>query len=81
MVLSDFRMPKLNGMELFKKMKRSNKFVRTILMTAFTLDDITFKEYVRSEIINAFLQKPIRLNDLHDEVNAQLHAYQLERKK
>jgi len=81
LVISDFRMAELNGMELLKKMKESNKFVRTILMTAFALDDKIFKEYARREIINSFLQKPIRLNDLRDEVNAQLHAYQLGKKK
>ena len=81
LVISDFRMPELNGMELFRKMKELNKFVRTILMTAFALDDKIFKEYVRREIINAFLQKPIRLNDLHNEVNAQLRAHQSGRKK
>ena len=75
LVISDFRMPELNGMELLRKMKESNKFVRTILMTAFALDDKIFKEYARREIINAFLQKPIRLNDLRNEVNAQLHAH------
>ena len=40
LVISDFRMPGLNGMELLKKMKESNKSVRTILMTAFAVDDI-----------------------------------------
>ena len=75
LVISDFRMPELNGMELLRKMKESNKFVRTILMTAFALDDKIFKEYARREIINAFFQKPIRLNDLRNEVNAQLHAH------
>ena len=34
-VISDFRMPGLNGTELLKKMKDTNKDVRTILMTAF----------------------------------------------
>ena len=64
LVISDFRMPELNGMELLKKMKHLNSCVRTILMTAFTLDHKLFKEYAKREIINAFLQKPICLDDL-----------------
>jgi DNA-binding NtrC family response regulator len=51
LVIADFRMPELNGMELLRKMKESNKFVRTILMTAFGLDDKMFQEYGRREII------------------------------
>jgi len=39
LVLSDFKMPGLNGMELLKKIKDSNRFVRTILTSAFTIDD------------------------------------------
>jgi DNA-binding NtrC family response regulator len=71
LVIADFRMPELNGMELLRKMKELNKFVRTILMTAFALDDKIFQEYGRREIINGFLQKPIRLKDLRNEVNSQ----------
>jgi len=81
LVISDFRMPGLNGMELLKKMKESNKSVRTILMTAFAVDDILFKQYSKIEIINGFLQKPIRLNDLRNEVNTQLRAYESRKKK
>jgi two-component system response regulator (stage 0 sporulation protein F) len=70
-------MPELDGMELLKKIKDLNSSVRTILMTAFAFDDELFKEYAKSKIINAFLQKPIRLDDLRDEVNNQLHKYEL----
>ena len=76
LVISDYRMSELNGMELFKKMKELNKFVRTILMTAFALGDKNFKEYTRKEIINSFLQKPIRLNNLLKEVETQLQFYE-----
>jgi DNA-binding NtrC family response regulator len=81
LVLADFRMPELNGMELLRKIKELNKFVRTILMTAFALEDEIFREYGRREIINGFLQKPIRLNDLRNEVNTQLNAFELRKKK
>ena len=76
LVISDLRMPGINGMELLRKMKKLNKFVRTILMTAFTLDDKKFKEYARKEIINVFLQKPVRLYDLREEVETQLQTYE-----
>src|SRR5678810_300449 len=32
-VISDFKMPGLNGMELLKKIKDSNRFVRTVSYT------------------------------------------------
>jgi response regulator RpfG family c-di-GMP phosphodiesterase len=73
-------MPELNGMELFRRMKESNKFVRTIPTTTFALDDKIFKEYARKEIINVFLQKPIRLNVLREEVETQLQSYEMQKR-
>jgi DNA-binding NtrC family response regulator len=35
LVISDLRMPGLNGLELLKKVKTSNPKVRTILMSAY----------------------------------------------
>ncbi len=79
-VISDFKMPGLNGMELLKKIKDSDRFVRTILMTAFTIDDTLFHEYTKKKIINGFLQKPIGLHDLIIEVNTQLDSYEVQKK-
>jgi YesN/AraC family two-component response regulator len=44
-------MPGLDGMQLIKKIKELNPLVRTILMTAYEVDDAVFKEYVKKEII------------------------------
>jgi len=80
LVISDFKMPGLNGMEFLKKIKDSNRFVRTILMTAFTIDDNLFREYTKKKIINGYLQKPIGLHDLIIEVNTQLDSYEVQKK-
>jgi DNA-binding NtrC family response regulator len=61
-VICDSKMPNLNGMELLKKMKDLNQFVRTILITAYELDQDLFMQYAKKRIINGFLQKPIRLD-------------------
>ncbi len=79
-VISDFKMPGLNGMEFLKKIKDLNRFVRTILMTAFEIDDTLFQEYTKKKIINGLLQKPIGLHDLIKEVNTQLDSYEVQKK-
>lgn len=79
LVISDFRMPGLNGTELLRKMKDMNKFVRTILMTGFDIDDEMFRTYTKKKIINGFVQKPIRLYDLIKEVDTQVHSYELQK--
>jgi DNA-binding NtrC family response regulator len=71
LIVSDLRMPSINGMELIKKIKELNPYIRTILMTAFATNDDLFQEYAKKELINGFLQKPIHLGDLRAEVNNQ----------
>lgn len=44
LVISDYKMPGLNGMEFLKKIRDLNRFVRTILMTAFQIEDKIFRE-------------------------------------
>lgn len=80
LVISDFKMPGLNGLEFLRKVKELNRFVRTILMTAFEIEDKMFREYTKSKIINSFLQKPIRIHNLLKEVNTQLHSYEMQKK-
>ena len=80
LVISDFKMPSLNGMEFLKKIKDSNRFVRTILTTAFTIDEKLFQDYTKKQIINGYLQKPIGLHDLVLEVNTQLESYEVQKK-
>ena len=80
LVISDYKMPGLNGMEFLRKIKDQNRFVRTILMTAFEIDNTLFQEYTKMKIINGFLQKPIGLHDLIKEVNTQLDSYEVQKK-
>lgn len=81
LVISDLRMPGLTGTELIKELKKSNRFIRTILMTAFTINDNLFQEFAKKELINGFLQKPIHLDGLRAEVNNQLHTYNLQKQE
>ena len=81
LVITDLRMPGLAGTELIKELKKLNRFIRTILMTAFAINDNLFKESAKKELINGFLQKPIHLDGLRAEVNNQLHTYELQKQE
>ena len=67
-------------MDFLRKVKESNRFVRTILTTAFIIDEKLFDDYIKKKIINGFLQKPIGLHDLVLEVNTQLDSYEVQKK-
>ena len=77
LIISDLRMPGLSGIDLIKNVKTLNQNIRTVLMTAFELDDKLFEEYTKKGIINGFLQKPIKLKILLEETNKQIDAYNL----
>ena len=81
LVISDLRMPGLTGTELIKELKKLNMSIRTILMTAFTINDNLFQEFAKKELINGFLQKPIHLDGLRAEVDNQLHTYELQKQE
>lgn len=74
-VISDLRMPGINGMELVDKIKKLNPLVRTLLMTAFEVSDNVFEECIKNNIIDGFLQKPLKLSALESEVHKQINIY------
>ena len=70
LIISDFRMPGLNGIEFIKMVKNLNPRIRTLLMTAFEMTDNLFSQYIKQEVINGFLQKPISIKDLLEQVKS-----------
>lgn len=80
-MISDLRMPVINGVQLLKTVKDLNPLARTILMTAYDIDDNLIQEYTKKEIINSFLKKPIELNQLLSEVNKQIYCIDYINKK
>ena len=72
-------MPVINGIQLLKTVKDLNPEVRTVLMTAFEVEDKLFQEYSKKEIIDGFAQKPISLDNLFQEVREQLRNYELQK--
>jgi DNA-binding NtrC family response regulator len=44
LILSDYRMPTMDGIELLKKVKAINSSVKTILISALDIDDKLFEE-------------------------------------
>jgi DNA-binding NtrC family response regulator len=77
LVLSDYKMPCMSGLQLIKQVKDRKPSARTLLMTAFEVDNDLIQEYITNEILNGYLQKPVRINDLRQEINNQLHASEL----
>jgi len=68
MILSDIRMPGMNGYELIKKAKEIHKQVKIVLMSAFEINDKEFHNILPDIKVDAFLQKPFHIQQLNEVV-------------
>ena len=64
MLLTDVRMPRYGGFELARRIREIIPDVPIIFMTAFEINQTEFQKMFPSLEINAFLQKPFRVNEL-----------------
>jgi DNA-binding NtrC family response regulator len=81
LVISDLRMPGLNGLELLKKVKLSNPKVRTILMSAYNFDeDPIYQAYMKEGVIDTTIEKPVTIHRLCQRVKDELENYQIKLK-
>jgi two-component system NtrC family sensor kinase len=74
LIISDLRMPVMNGMELYQEAIRRNPGLRQRFMfiTGDTYD-FQVKEFLESTGLT-YLRKPFRIKELRDTVYRQLHC-------
>ena len=68
LVISDIRMPKMNGIELASLVRKKNKDIPIILMTSSDIVDFD-QSILKFLDIEDILIKPIKLKDLIEKIN------------
>jgi two-component system response regulator (stage 0 sporulation protein F) len=65
LVISDLRMPGMNGFEFVRKVKEINPEIKVFLMTAFEINDQEFSNAISSLKVNEFITKPVSIKKLN----------------
>jgi len=63
-VISDVRMPGMNGFEFVKKAKEIKQTIKVYIITAFEIDDDELGKVLQSGEINEIIKKPISSKSL-----------------
>ena len=69
LILTDFRMPGICGIDLAKKIREINSKIKIFLMTAFETQGLEDSKDFKIVKIDRLLQKPIRFSDLREMIN------------
>jgi DNA-binding response OmpR family regulator len=77
LLLLDIKMPKMNGFDLYQKMKEIDSNVKMCFLTA---SELFYEEYRRLDVYSRldeayFIQKPCRSEDLIRQINEILHSH------
>jgi DNA-binding NtrC family response regulator len=82
LVISDLRMPTMDGLQLLNKVKKLNPYVRTMLISAYEFqNNPIFEKYLNEGIVNTFMEKPIKIDRLCQRVREEFRVYQLRSNK
>jgi DNA-binding NtrC family response regulator len=72
LIISDVRMPTMNGFEFVKKAREVVPSVKVILMSAFDINDPAYTSLSSSLKIDGFIQKPFSLKEVIFTIMKQL---------
>jgi CheY-like chemotaxis protein len=64
MILSDIRMPSMNGFDLVRKVKTINPQVKILLMTAFEMKKSELGKVLPSVKVDDLIQKPVSMREM-----------------
>lgn len=70
LVLTDIRMPKINGFELYRRIKESNPHMKIVFITAFEINKDEFTKVIPSVDVLDFISKPVSMSTLINKLTS-----------
>ena len=77
LVICDLMMPRLDGSDLLKKVKKLSSKTRTMIISGYEIEAGELQIDMKKGIIDKIIQKPISMNGLRQEIKNQINEYQL----
>jgi DNA-binding response OmpR family regulator len=70
LVIIDIRMPRINGFDLYRELKKRDSGVRVCFLTAFEIYYEEFRKLFPTIDVKAFIRKPVSISNLVNQINA-----------
>jgi DNA-binding NtrC family response regulator len=74
LVMSDVRMPHMNGYEFVQQVKKLRQNIKILIISAFEFDIDFLSNFSRSDV-DEFIEKPVSLYKLNEIVHTLTHTY------
>jgi two-component system catabolic regulation response regulator CreB/two-component system response regulator ChvI len=68
MLITDIRMPEINGFELYRQIRKVDSKIKVAFMTAFDVYETEFKKVFPNMDIHCFFKKPVRMQEIVERV-------------
>jgi DNA-binding response OmpR family regulator len=72
MLITDIRMPVMNGFELYREIRKKDDKIRVALMTAFEIHEDHFRKLFKDMDVRCFFKKPISNDMLRARISEEL---------
>ena len=69
LMLIDIRMPRINGFNLYRQLKKKDTGVKVCFLTAFQIYYEEFRKMFPTIDVKAFIRKPVSISNLVNQIN------------
>jgi two-component system, OmpR family, response regulator ChvI len=74
LMIIDIRMPKLNGFDLYRELRKKDGGVKVCFLTAFEIYYEEFRKMFPTIDVRAFIRKPVSISNLVSQVNTTIES-------
>ena len=74
LMIIDIRMPKLNGFDLYRELRKKDGGVKVCFLTAFEIYYEEFRKMFPTVDVRAFIRKPVSISSLVSQVNSTIES-------